>query len=287
MTPSSVTKHCEFGERQLEDRRKLLIIDTPGFFDTETEKEKLVQEISCCVSLSSPGPHAFLFVISPGRFTEEEVNTVEEFFKMFGSQVERYMIVVFTSADQLEGSIDEFIEGSSKLKDLVQRCSNRKYAIDNKTKSKRDEQVRELVKNIDAMVKENGNKFYTNDMYEENAKLLAEQEQQLKLENERKEREKVEAIEANVTMKFEGQLNEMKQNDILLTNRLESTQKQMKEMEASLGKLFEIKLKSNIQNQFYNLFSIYHRFSQTITFLSIRAHPKLRLQQYMNLRRHF
>ena len=193
MSAASVTQQCEFGELQLDEGRKLAIIDTPGFFDTNTPTEKLAQEISRCVSMSSPGPHAFLFVVSPGRFTEEEVNTVELFFKMFGQQVERYMIVVFTCADQLEGHINDFIATSTRLADLLRKCSNRKYAIDNKNKSRRERQVTEIIRLIDDMVGKNGGSFYTNDMYEENAKLLAEQEEQLRLEHERIEREKVKA----------------------------------------------------------------------------------------------
>ena len=236
MSGSSVTQQCEIGELQLPDGRKLVIIDTPGFFDTKTEKEKLAQEISRCVSMSSPGPHAFLFVVSPGRFTDEEVNTVEMFFKMFGREVERYMIVVFTSADQLEAPIDDFIQSSDRLKDLMQKCSNRKYAIDNKTKSRRETQVRELVNHIDVMVGKNGGSYYSNEMYEENAKLLAEQEEKLRLEHERKGREKVKAIEDEVTKKYEGQMSELKQKEVALTNNIKTTQQQLEMVEASLGR---------------------------------------------------
>ena len=237
MAPASVTQKCQRGEIQLENGRKLEIIDTPGFFDTDTPTERLTQEISRCVSMSSPGPHAFLFVVSPGRFTPEEVNTVEMFFKMFGQEVERYMIVVFTCADLLEGPINDFINGSKRLQDLLYKCSNRKYAIDNKTKSKREMQIKELLSLIDVMVSENGDSFYTNEMYEENAKLLAEQEEKLRLEHERQEREKVKAIEDEVTKKYEGQMNDLRQREVFLTNSIDTTQKQLQIVEASLGKL--------------------------------------------------
>ena len=236
MSAASVTQQCEIGDLKLHDGRKLVIVDTPGFFDTNTPTEKLTQEISRCVSMSSPGPHAFLFVVSPGRFTEEEVNTVEMFLKMFGRKVERYMIVVFTSADQLEGPIDDFIQGSDRLKSLLRKCSNRKYAIDNKDKSKRETQVRELVNHIDTMVGKNGGSFYSNEMYEENAKLLAEQEEKLRKEHERQERQKVKAIEDKVTKKYEGEMTKMKKKEVALTNDIEKTKKQLKMVETSLGR---------------------------------------------------
>ena len=236
MSAGSVTQNCQKGKLELDDGRTLVIVDTPGFFDTNTPREKLAQEISRCVSLSTPGPHAFLFVVSPGRFTEEEVNTVELFFKMFGQQVERYMIVVFTSADMLDKPIDKFIEGSDRLKKLLGKCSHRKYTIDNRTELKRDSQVKEIIHLIDDMVNKNDGSFYTNEMYEENAKVLAEQEKRLREEHARQEREKVKAIEDEVTKKYEGQMNELKHREILLTNNIEATQRELKSVEARLGK---------------------------------------------------
>ena len=79
------------------------------------------------------------------------------------------MIVDFTSADQLEIPIDDFIQDSDRLKNLLRKCSNRQYAIDNKDKSKRETQVRELVNHIDIMVGKNGGSYNSNEMYEENA----------------------------------------------------------------------------------------------------------------------
>ena len=50
---------------------------------------------------------------------------------MFGEKVERYMIVVFMSADQLEGPIDDFIQGSDRLKNLLRKLTQhqRKLSI--------------------------------------------------------------------------------------------------------------------------------------------------------------
>ena len=46
MSATSVTQQCEIGDLKLHDGRKLVIVDTPGFFDTNTPTEKLTQEIS-------------------------------------------------------------------------------------------------------------------------------------------------------------------------------------------------------------------------------------------------
>ena len=56
MSAASVTQLCEIGGLKLHDGRNLVIVDTPGFFDTNTPTEKLTQEISRCVSMGSLDP---------------------------------------------------------------------------------------------------------------------------------------------------------------------------------------------------------------------------------------
>ena len=253
MSAVSVTKHCESGEVQLHDGRKLVIVDTPGFFDTDISIEKLTQEISRCISMSSPGPHAFIFVVNPRRITEEEVNTVEMFFKMFGRKVERYMIVVFTCADQLDGPIDDFIWASNRLKNLLCKCSNRKYAIDNKDETQRETQVRELINHIDIMVGENGGSFYSNEMYEEYAKILVKTDEKIRLDYERQESEKKKAIEDALSKRYEEDITKMRQKEVVITNDIDTTKKQLEILETNLGK----SICQKILIQFTHHFSIF------------------------------
>lgn len=73
---SSVTKGCkkEFGTI---NGRQISIIDTPGLFDTSMSDEEVEEEIKLCISYSAPGPHAFLVVIKPDRFTKENAFLVK------------------------------------------------------------------------------------------------------------------------------------------------------------------------------------------------------------------
>uniref|UniRef100_A0AAY4BLU9 AIG1-type G domain-containing protein n=1 Tax=Denticeps clupeoides TaxID=299321 RepID=A0AAY4BLU9_9TELE len=57
--------------------RKVVVVDTPGFFDTHCPDEKLYPEIVKCVVECSPGPHAFIIVLKVGRYTKHERETVQ------------------------------------------------------------------------------------------------------------------------------------------------------------------------------------------------------------------
>lgn len=118
-----------------------------------------------CMSLVAPGPHVFLLVICISKFTKEEKETLEQIKNVFGKDSEKFSIVLFTGGENLgDGSVEEHIEfcGES-LKKLISDCGGRYQVFNNRDKENRV-QVRELIRKIDTMVKENGERFYTNEM---------------------------------------------------------------------------------------------------------------------------
>ena len=71
----AVTKTCQKASREWKGR-ELLVVDTPGLFDTKKSLNTTCREISQCVLASCPGPHAIVLVLSLGRYTQEEQQTV-------------------------------------------------------------------------------------------------------------------------------------------------------------------------------------------------------------------
>ncbi|MBN3315091.1 GIMA5 GTPase, partial [Atractosteus spatula] len=171
-SPKSITHECQWGTGTVEGR-KVTVVDTPGFFDTELPKEELRREIGRCIAMSSPGPHAFLLVIQLGRQTPEEKQVVREILRLFGQKALRFALVLFTHGDSLgKGTtIEEFFEKNDHLTGLIEKCGGRYHVFDNEDKSSRT-QVRQLLEKIEAMVQQNEDAFYTNRKYQEVENLI-------------------------------------------------------------------------------------------------------------------
>ncbi|VDI11725.1 Hypothetical predicted protein [Mytilus galloprovincialis] len=92
---SSITEHCQLAENRIAGHR-LLVIDTPGLFDTELTNGEITREIIRCIHMSTPGPHAFLLVLRLDPFTQEEIDTFSRLYDLFGEQMSSYAIIVFT-----------------------------------------------------------------------------------------------------------------------------------------------------------------------------------------------
>ncbi|XP_012688789.2 GTPase IMAP family member 7-like [Clupea harengus] len=177
-SPESVTATCE-RKTGMVSGQLVAVVDTPGLFDTTMAADTMKREIEKCVEMSVPGPHAFLLVIRLGRFTEEEKNAVKWIQENFGPRASRYTIVLFTGGDQLRGrSVANFLACSADLKDFVQSCQNH-HVINNEDKIDRT-QVTELLEKIEAMVMDNGGRYYTNSMYQEAQRRMREDEEMLR-----------------------------------------------------------------------------------------------------------
>lgn len=180
--------------------RDILVVNTPGLFDTDFTNEKTLKEVLKCIGLTSPGPHCFLLVLGLSRFTNEERQTIEHFVDFFGNDVYRYFIIVFAGKDKLdqEGiTLEQYLETvPEELKTIIRKCGKRCIAFNNWAKgSDRKRQTKSLLKMIDDNISENDEKYYTNEMYLEAEELLKKREKEI--ENERKrqhEREKEEIV---------------------------------------------------------------------------------------------
>ncbi|XP_063048777.1 fibronectin-like [Engraulis encrasicolus] len=166
-----VTKTCE-AHNSLVNRRKVTVIDTPGFLNPKSPND-LNPEIPKCLTLSSPGPHAFIIVIRVGRYLTDDVEVINQIQELLSSDVFGYAVIVFTHGEELRGqTIEEFVEESSSkssdrrqgpLKALVAKCSGRYHVIDNEYwneentegESRNKAEIGKLFRTIEDMVQQN------------------------------------------------------------------------------------------------------------------------------------
>ena len=70
---TSITRRCEMQASVMEDGRTLNVIDTPGLYDSEIERDFNQKEIMKCIDLAKDGIHAVLIVFSiQNRYSKEE-----------------------------------------------------------------------------------------------------------------------------------------------------------------------------------------------------------------------
>ncbi|KAF5889056.1 GTPase IMAP family member 8-like, partial [Clarias magur] len=173
LSDESVTSECQTETGEVCGRH-ILLIDTPGLFDTNIDYDEIRKKIVKCISMAAPGPHAFLLVLRLGRFTQEERAAVSIIEKLFGEKCNMYTIVLFTGGDMLEGkTVDQYVEkAGAHLRKLVSECGNRYHAFNNNEKTS-NTQVVTLLNKIDEMVRLNGGSYYTNEMFQQ-AEIRAE-----------------------------------------------------------------------------------------------------------------
>ena len=163
IAPKPANKCCEKATGEI-DGWPVVVINTPGLYDTTLSDEEIQQELHRCISILSPGPHAFLVVLQMGSITQEEKNSVELIKTVFGKRSEDFIIVIFTRGDDLDQSFESYVEASGDyVKQLISDCGGRYQVFNNKAGTDRT-QVRELLTKIETMMTRNGGNCYNTDM---------------------------------------------------------------------------------------------------------------------------
>lgn len=199
ISASSVTQICQLGSTELTEEedaeedgqtvtqrkrrmRRVTVVDMPGFGDTHLSVEQIHAEVAKCVSLSAPGPHAFLLVVPIGRYTDSENQAACELNKIFGEDaVRHHTVVLFTRLDDLEGvGIEDYLRETAPagLKALIDRCGGRYHALNNRDPSN-TVQVKELLMKVETMVMQAKEGFYTNAMFLEAEAAIREEQKRM------------------------------------------------------------------------------------------------------------
>lgn len=169
---SSVTKKCMIGKTK-RNEVTIRLVDTPGFFYTNATSSSVKLEILNCLKMLSPGPNIIIYVLRVGRFTEEEMTAVQDFFYLFGGNPFRYTMIVFTGRDDLEKEDTtplQYLQNQEEFfSDFLSKCGNRVMFFNNRSKVDSDEQLEEMFCIIEKTIQENAktSSYFTNEILED------------------------------------------------------------------------------------------------------------------------
>ncbi|XP_035284895.1 stress response protein NST1-like isoform X2 [Anguilla anguilla] len=191
----SVKDQCERA-RGLVNRRPVALINTPDLLDPKLPEGKLLNQIERCITLSAPGPHAFLLVLENGNLTSEGEKRFERILHSFSPEAFMYSMVLATQ----ESKRTVF---DLSYTHILQMCSGRCYTFHN-TDETNYTQVTELMEKIEQMVKQNGGGFLSCEMFKEPESVrVRELEARHKTELEEKDR-KIRELEKRIKGTSQG-----------------------------------------------------------------------------------
>ncbi|XP_010826604.1 PREDICTED: GTPase IMAP family member 8-like isoform X2 [Bison bison bison] len=154
-----VTTSCQEGRRTW-NGQDVVVVDTPPLFQESRAEGDLSQPKKAdkdCRSYYKEGSTVLVMVLQLGRITTEDKKAVEELERIFGAEVMKYMIVLFTRKEDLEtGNIDDYVNNTNNkhLKSIIEKCKGRYCAFNNKeTGQARERQAEELLTMASKVIK--------------------------------------------------------------------------------------------------------------------------------------
>ncbi|KAF4098084.1 GTPase IMAP family member 8-like [Onychostoma macrolepis] len=142
---SSVTRDVAVQSGSVGDI-EVTVYDTPGLFNTDMSEDEIQKKYKEVLQRCESGPCMFLLVIKADKFTGKERKTVEKIEKLLGEERLKKTWILFTRGDELDEenmTIQEFLDDTEELKNLIQKYDQRCHVFNNKKRG-HTEQVQML-----------------------------------------------------------------------------------------------------------------------------------------------
>ncbi|KAM9780391.1 GTPase IMAP family member 8-like [Neosynchiropus ocellatus] len=161
----AVNNHCQMQVGRVNDV-DVTVMDTPGFFATDSQTDDIMREIRKFLSMNEPGPHVFVLVQPLGRMTQEDKDLNMMIEQHFGPRVWEYTSILFTHGDILEGKTinDVIAECDENQRAFVRQCNSSFHVFNNKQPDDQ-EQVTRFLEKIQTVVALNAGDPYPNALY--------------------------------------------------------------------------------------------------------------------------
>ncbi|XP_066520171.1 GTPase IMAP family member 8 [Hoplias malabaricus] len=198
----SPSKECEV-RRGVSEGRHLTLVETPRWYWSGERLESSVhRETERALSLTAPGPHAFLILVPVGLFTEMEARVPAQLEQVFGPGVLSHTLVLLTCGDYLlHRDQEQYIrQDDPGLKEMVERCAGRWHVINNRQPHDR-QQVISLLEKVERMVQSSGGCYLPSALQSQVEGRVPENERELHRRNGQREEDRVDVAQRVLTQK--------------------------------------------------------------------------------------
>jgi CII-binding regulator of phage lambda lysogenization HflD len=166
---------------------------------------------------------------------------------MFGEDMMKYLIVIFTRKDDLDRgnkTIHQIVRDAPEcLQTIVNECDDRYFALDNTCKDPKtsEQQVQEILEMIQLMTRRNGGDYYTSAIFDETELVIRQREQELKKQYEVESRKRMTKVRRQLSMEYQEQNNKYKEQERDLMEKLETLEMQLnKQNDVAMQRLTQL-----------------------------------------------
>lgn len=175
----------------------MVVVSSPAWFNTDCPNERK-RHILSFITLSAPGPHAFLLCVSLKDPSNGGAQALDVLDQLFGpSAVNQRTIILFTHTVELEEdeSLEEYLGTWRKdVQELVRRCGNRYHVLE--PSGVAEDAFCELVEKVEELIKEKGGQHFSCPLYQEVEKGLRDRQAEIIIKKGRLEK----SLEDELTM---------------------------------------------------------------------------------------
>ncbi|KAK7166956.1 hypothetical protein R3I94_001374 [Phoxinus phoxinus] len=144
---------------RLKDRR-VIIINSPQLLKTNISDHQITQTVRECVSLSDPGPHAFILVLQYNDFTEEDMRRIKQVLKEFSEEAIKRTIVLTTDEEKLRAK-GAFVKANEFIQQFTEDCGGGHLQLDHEIQR----QFSGILQQLEKILRENNEDFLTCELY--------------------------------------------------------------------------------------------------------------------------
>ncbi|XP_073350780.1 GTPase IMAP family member 9 [Pagrus major] len=161
--------------------RQVVVVSSPAWFDSDCDPTERRRHISSFISLSSPGPHAFLLCVPVNQPADGESKALDVLTELFGpSAVGTHTIILFTHTEELEEDErleDYLVTWRKDLGELVERCGDRYHTLETRGGGEAERKaVEELLEKVEQAVAESGTQHFSCPLYQEAEERVRERQ---------------------------------------------------------------------------------------------------------------